>query len=520
MPVRSPWPSMAPYPREPIWEFLARAAQRLPDKPALLSENGSICTYQDLWDTARRVAHFLQRETNVRRGETVAIIAPSSCESAATLYGALLAGARVMPLNALLREQELAYYLAHSEAVVVFASALAMRKLETTHISAEPGQLRKMYSMRGVNELVADNPPYPEPVPIDPAEDIAFLVYSSGTTGVPTAIMHTHAGMRAVRSQRMAVEPLGEDAVILSLRPIWVDLSHSVAEGATAITFSRFDPETLLALMNRYQVTDVIARPTALDSLLQCVRSGMQVPSSLRLVESSGAPLSLPAIEQLRRNFRVPLVQSYQLTEACSANRTPRTGQRTNSVGLPMPDTEEMVVDPETGAELGPGEVGELLIRGPQVMKGYWRDPEATAAAFLPGGWLRTGDLARFDEDGYLYIVDRLKALIKVGDWPVYPAEIETVLSEHPAVLEAAVVPRPADARGEVPVAFVVLREGHAVEPDALRALVASCLAKYKVPQSFEFVAELPRNPGGKVLRRVLVERARSQERGPGPVPR
>jgi acyl-CoA synthetase (AMP-forming)/AMP-acid ligase II len=512
MPVASPWPSLAPYPQQPAWYFLSHAARRFPTKPALIDENGSVCSYGELWDASSRIARFLQHDANVTRGQTVAIIAPGNRESIAFLYGALIAGACVTFLNAFLRPNELAYYLTDSETEVVFTSNLAMRTLEAACAATELPHLRRVYEGRSLWEQAAKEPPTPEPVSLDPSEDLAFLVYSGGTTGWPSAAMRTHAGCVAAWRQRLAVEPPQEDGIVLSLRPLWTDSPFVIAAGATAVTFAGFDPEKVLALMHRHRVTDLLVRPTAAQALLKhAIRQAPDLPS-LRLIESAGAPLALPVIEQLKACFAVPVIQAYQMTQVPAANRAPRHAHRANTVGPPLPDTEEQIVDPETGLELRRGETGELWIRGPQVMRGYWHNPGATSAELLPGGWMRSGDLARFDSDGYLYIVDRLKALIKVGDWPVFPAEIEAVLLEHPAVADAAVVSRASEARGEVPVAFVVRRESHPVESDTLLAMVASRLAPYKVPKALQFVAELPRSRDGKLLRRVLVEQVRSQE--------
>jgi len=511
-------PSLAPYPRQSLTALLEATARRLPDKAALIGSGGEVHSYGRLWMAARRLARFLQREAGVRHGETVAIMSANCAEYAVVVYGALLAGAKVTGLNPLFREREFTAQLVDAEAVVVFATRALRPALGATRGLVPT--LRRVEAIEEVEAPGADSLTEPDVVAIDPDQDLAFLPYSSGTTGMPKGVMLTHFNLATNTRQWISTGVIGEGSVQLAFLPFYhiygaVVLLHApLAVGATCVVMPRFDAAQVLELIERYRVTELYVAPPALLALANCPVADGRDLSSLRFIASAAAPLPREVAILAAQRLRCPVFQCYGMTEACPTHINPPHAWRDGSVGLPLPDVEQRVVDLETGAEVGVGATGELLVRGPQVMRGYWKQPDATAQAILPGGWVRTGDIARLDADGFLWLVDRAKEMIKYKGYQVAPAELEAVLMEHPAVLDAAVIPIVMSDEGEAPKGFVVLRDGRPTTAAAIMAFVAERVAPYKQLRALEAVVEIPRSPTGKILRRVLVEqerRARTQ---------
>jgi acyl-CoA synthetase (AMP-forming)/AMP-acid ligase II len=280
--------------------------------------------------------------------------------------------------------------------------------------------------------------------------------------------------------------------------------------GVPQVIVSRFDPELILRLTALHEVHTLYAPPPALRALVAARRAGGQSTPSLRAIVTGAAPTSLDLAREAEDAFGVAVAQPYGLSEATAAtNMNPFHRIKPATVGPPLPDTEEKIVDPETGAELTIGSVGEVWARGPQVMRGYWRQPDATAECITQDGWLRTGDLGKLDDDGYLQIVDRLKDMIRYKGHQVAPFELESVLLEHPAVADVCVIPRADVEAGEVPKACVVLKPGAAVTAEALMAFVAERVNPMSRVRAVEFIDVIPRNPSGKILRRELIERER-----------
>ena len=354
--------------------------------------------------------------------------------------------------------------------------------------------------------------PVPDP-PLDPAAAVALLPYSSGTTGLPKGVRLTHANL--VTSVRQVGRGLrvGAGDTLVAVPPFshimgfLVTLALPLSVGATVVTVPRFDPGRFLELVERHRVTVLVGAPPMLRVLVGHPLAAGAELGSLELVVCGGAPL--PAAAQRALAARLPgatVGQAYGLTETTVGVSMPdrAAGSVPGTVGQVIPNTELRVVDPETGRDLGPGQPGELLVRGPQVMAGYLGRPEATAAMLGPDGWLRTGDLGLVDGDGNVVIVDRLKELIKVSGWPVAPAELEALLATHPAVADAAVVRRQDPARGEVPVAVVVPRPGADPGSEELLAWVAERVEPHKRLHAIRFTDAIPRTPSGKLLRRAL----------------
>ena len=365
----------------------------------------------------------------------------------------------------------------------------------------------------------------PDAPDIDPEADLAALPFSSGTTGLQKGVMLTHANLHA--NVRQYLERPGEDGIIRHDDVVLVHLPlfhiygmtvlqlNSIAAGAAQVMMGRFDMREMLSLIALHRVSALhTAPPVCLGLSLTPLLDDYDV-SSLRFVLSGAAPLSADLQTRLGERLRRPVIQGYGLTETSPVTNADYTDERgrPGTVGPGLPDTEERVVDLETGTrDAAPGEIGELLIRGPQVMRGYLGQPEATAEAIEPDGWFHTGDIARMDGDGYVQIVDRKKDLIKYKGFQVAPAELEGLLLEHPGVADAAVVPKPDAEAGETPKAFVVRRDHADPTADELIAFVSSRVATFKRVREIEFIDALPKNASGKLLRRVLIDRERADE--------
>jgi len=516
MVVSGYWPSQAPYEEFPLPELLRRTAERLGDKPAFISADGTTRTYRELWSSARKVARFLQ-DHGIEKGDKVGIYSPNHVDYASVFHGALLAGATVTTLNPLYREREIEHQLDDAEAVALFVFSPMGAPVEAAQQHLP--RLRHVWPMDNLPELLGGVSEEYRPVPINPGEDVAVLPYSSGTTGLPKGVMLTHHNITSNVKQVLATGQLTPDALGLCVLPFFHlygmtgFLSAGVALGITGIVMARFDVEQALHLMAKYHITHLYLAPPALLAMANVPDPSRFDTSSLRLISSAAAPLPPEVGERVKSIYGCLVCQGYGMTETGPAtNMTPLDRIKLESGGPPVADTFEKIVDLETGEELPAGEVGELMVKGPQVMKGYWNNPKETSECLSADGWLRTGDIASLDEEGYVYIHDRKKEMIKYKGYQVAPAELEAVLHEHPAVLDAAVIPKPHLEGSEVPKAFVVLREGFQASPEELMAFVAERVAPYKKIREVEYLTEIPKSAAGKILRRELIERERAKK--------
>lgn len=514
----SPWPSLAPYPRRPLSFYLGDAAQRFGEKPAFIEPDGREFSFQQMWGAARRVARFLQ-DAGIGKGQVVAFFSPNCAEYVPAVHGSFLTGATVTTLNHLYREREVAHQLQDTEAVAVFTQRHLLPVVEAA--KPEVPSLAHVWVLEDIWEIAQSVAGEPAPVDIDPDNDIALLPYSSGTTGLPKGVMLTHASMSANVLQAIGTNITNDRSVVLDFLPYFhmygmvVFLNACVAGGVTQVIVSRFDPEQMLHLIEKHRITDLFVVPPALMALLHVAGTRKFDTSSLRFTLSAAAPLAPELAEQARRAFGCPVLQGYGMSEACAlTNASPLDHIKVTTGGPPVSDTVEKVVDLDTGEELPAGEVGELLVHGPQVMRGYWKRPEASAEALTEDGWLRTGDICRLDEDGYVIVLDRKKEMIKYKAYQVAPAELEGILLEHPAVMDAAVIPKRDLEAGEVPKAFVVLRPDWQATRDDILQFVASRVAPYKKIRALEFVSSIPKTLSGKILRRQLIEQERAGSAG------
>jgi len=514
----SPWPSLEPYAPLTVPQIIEATVRRLPDKPALMTPDGHAYTFGEFWAAARGMARALQ-DLGVAKGDSVGIYAPNSCEYAVALHGALMAGAIVTTLNPLYREREVEHQLHDAGSKVVFT----LSQLTPVVEEAKPHlpKLEKVVELEGAWDMARSPGGEPAPVAIDPLRDIAVLPYSSGTTGLPKGVMLSHQNLSANIRQTIALDMTTESSVVLDFLPFYhiygmmVLLNSGLAVGATQIILPRFDPEAALGVIQEHGVTDLFCVPPAVLALIHQPRLDEFDLSRLRFLMSGAAPLPAEVGRQAAEKLHCVVMQGYGLTESSPiTNVNPIAAPREGTVGPPVADTLEKVVSLDTGEELPPGAIGELLVYGPQVMHGYWNNPEATRETLTPDGWLRTGDIASADPDGYVRIHDRKKEMIKYKGYQVAPAELESVLMEHPGVRDAAVIPKADMEAGEVPKAFIVPKQ-EGLDLDAVLAFVAEKVAPYKKIRDIEVVEAIPKNPSGKILRRQLIEQERARTGSP-----
>jgi acyl-CoA synthetase (AMP-forming)/AMP-acid ligase II len=488
-------------------DLVQAAAAARPDLAALVdAAGGTVLPYAVLASRIDRVAAGLAAG-GFRPGDVLAVLAPNVPPWAGLAFGAMQAGGAVTGVGPGATDADLARQLALTGAKVLVTTGSRLP-------AVLPGGVREVLvlgdppaGVRPVTDLIAAPAPAPE-VRLDPAR-AALLPCSSGTTGLPKAVVLTHGNLAAGVAQIRLALGLTPDDVVLGAAPYahvmgFVGaLAAPLVAGATVVTLPRFELPALLAAIERHRVTVLVVPPPVAAALAGAPPTADL--GSLRLVVCGGAPLTPELHGRLADRVPAAVVgQGYGMTETTLAIPIPdpRTGTPPGSAGRLAPGTELRVVDPDTGRDQGPGQPGELWVRGPQVTPGYLGDPAATAALFADGGWLRTGDLGLVDPDGYVVVIDRLKELIKVNALQVAPAELEALLLTRPDVADAAVVGRPDPRTGEVPVAVVVPRGE--LDPDALRSWVAARVAPHKRLADVVLADRIPRTPSGKILRREL----------------
>jgi long-chain acyl-CoA synthetase len=478
-----------------------------PDRAALRLGEQTF-SYQQLAEASERVAGLLAAH-DVAPGDRVAVMLPNVPEFAFVYYGVLRAGGVVVPMNPLLKAREVAFYLSDSGARLIFAWPAAAAEVAaglerapgTTMVEVEPEQFAGLLAAHRPVGDVVDRAP----------DDTAVILYTSGTTGQPKGAELTHGNLvRNVEVTQSDLLHLTPDDVVFAGLPLFhsfgqtVTLNASTAVGATLLLLPRFDAATAARLMATYRASVFAGVPTMYAALLG-LSEAPELPG-LRVCVSGGAALPVEVLHRFEERFGSEILEGYGLSETspvASFNR-PGRDRKPGSIGYPVTGVEMRVVD-EGGAHLGIGEVGEIAIRGHNVMKGYWNKPEATADVLDGDGWFRTGDVGRVDEDGFYFIVDRKKDLIIRGGFNIYPREIEEVLYEHPDVAAAAVIGIAHPEYGEEVGAAIVVRPGAAIAEAELRDYVKAQVAAYKYPRVVWFVDALPVGPTGKILKREIV---------------
>jgi long-chain acyl-CoA synthetase len=464
-------------------------------------------TYAELDDRSARLAAVL-RQRGLQQGDRVGVMLPNVLEFPIAYYGVLRAGGVVVPMNVLLKQREIAFYLEDSGARLLLAwhgfgsdaregAAAAGAEL----IEVEP---------QSFAELLGDHEPETELADTE-EEDTAVILYTSGTTGKPKGAELTHFNLS--RNAEIASETtctVRRGDVVLGSLPLFhsfgqtVSMNASLRVGATLTLLPKFDPGETLEIMQRDGVTHFYGVPTMYGALLHHPGREEFDTSSLRICITGGASMPVEVLHGFEEAFGCELLEGYGLSETSpvASSTHPGRERKPGSIGTPLREVEMKVVD-EDDNEVPQGEVGEIVIRGHNVMKGYWQRPEATEEA-MRGGWFHSGDMGRVDEDGYFFIVDRKKDLIIRGGYNVYPREVEEVLYEHPKIREAAVLGVPHDQWGEEIGAAVVLHEGEELAPEEVSEYVKERIAAYKYPRLVWFMDDLPKGPTGKILKREI----------------
>jgi long-chain acyl-CoA synthetase len=476
------------------------------DLPALRIDD-AVVSYARLDELTAQLAGLL-RARGIEAGDRVGVMLPNVPEFAVAYYGVLRAAATVVPMNVLLKRREVGFYLSDPEAKLLIAwhgfadQALAgAQEAGVECLLVEPGEFERQLAAADAVEEVTQRS----------GDDTAVILYTSGTTGTPKGAELTHSNLKRNVDVSIGLFTIGTGDVVLGALPLFhafgqtCALNTAIATGACLTLIPRFDPAKALAIIERDRVNVFEGVPTMYSALLHDPAAETTDVSSLRVCVSGGAALPVEVLRAFEERFGCAVLEGYGLSETspvASFNHPDR--ERTpGSIGTPVSGVELKLID-DDGDEVGAGEVGEIAIRGHNVMKGYWRRPEATADAIDTDGWFKTGDMARVDEQGRYFIVDRKKELIIRGGYNVYPREIEEVLYEHPAVREAAVIGIPHSELGEEIAAAIVLKPGAGATPDQLRAYAKEQVAAYKYPRHVWIVDELPKGPTGKILKREI----------------
>lgn len=493
----------------PLHDYVLADADARGDRPALVDGvTGRTLTYRALAQQACGLASGLVAR-GITPGQVIAILAPNSPEYAVVFHGVSRSGAILTTINPSYTVEEVTYQLADSTAVLLLTTtALLERARAAVAATGRPIDLVTLDAGTDVPSLASLSLDREPPAVSIAADDVVVLPYSSGTTGLSKGVMLTHRNLVANLVQIDLVETHDFQA-LLGVLPFFhiygmvVIMNHGLKRGATIVTLPRFDLEAVLAILQRWPIaTAHVVPPVALAFAKHPALDGADL-SSLRWLFSGAAPLGRELTAAVEARLPIRVRQGYGMTEASPVTHyTPPGDERAGTVGRAVPFTDVRLVDPDSGHDVAPGTAGEVWVRGPQVMKGYWRNPEATARTVDDEGWLHTGDVGRVDADGYLEIVDRVKELIKVKGFQVAPAELEALLVTHPAIADAAVIGVPDADAGEVPKAFVVTRAP--LSEEDVCGFVAGHVASYKQIRLVAFVAQIPKSPSGKILRRLL----------------
>lgn len=498
-----------------INSILKKNADKSPLSPAIIdSNNGSITTYQDLWVRVNQVAYGL-KSIGVNHGDRVAIYLPNGPEFIICYFAIMKLGAVAVPMNILYKSFEMQYILQNAAAKVLIGWEPELQEnlmpvratLDALQTVVGAGDQRRNACDLRLDDWFKAS----QVVPIAQVGDHhpAAILYTSGTTGRPKGAVLSHKNLAEnakINAQLLGVNDLDR---ALSSSPfnhvyfVQIVLGPLYA-GASVITLPRSSPELALAAIEKYRATHFSSVPTMFRYMLQRFHERTYDLSSWRVAGSAAAGIAAEMIAEIVKTFGVDFLEAYGSTETSSTVTYTRLRHlRPGSIGLPALGYQVKLLD-ESNHEVGTGEVGELVVHGPGVFQGYWGMPETNLEVFTENGWFRSGDLARQDHDGYLYIVDRKQDMIVSGGYNVYPRELEEVLLSHPDVLESAVIGKPEPNLGEIPVAYVILRTGVNLNGEEIMAFCKKRMAKYKVPREVEIVQDFPRTASGKILKREL----------------
>ncbi|QXJ34788.1 long-chain fatty acid--CoA ligase [Saccharolobus shibatae] len=539
------WPSKLPktldYPEVPLFNIIEVSSQRYPNKIAVIYYGNRI-TYRELWESIIRFSSFLSNELKVKKGDRIAIFMPNSVQWIIAYFGILRANAILVPINPLLAEDEINYILRDSGSVGVVTLSSYLSKVikakENSQVKwviagrfkdylPEQPEIRVHPLMQREPELSGDaiywketlrNNYNPPPVEVN-AEDIAVIPYTSGTTGVPKGCVHTHSTIWPTVLGSVVWNMLTPSAVVLSSLPIFhvTGFVHSVNAplytGSTMVLLSIWDREAALDAIEKYKVTHWTNISTMVVDLLATPGIEKRDLSSLILVGGGGAPMPEAVAKRLKELTGLDYVEGYGLTETMSQTHVnPPQRPKLQCLGIPHFGVDALIIDPSTGEVLPPNREGEIVVRCPSLFKGYWNKEEETRKSFITVNGLeyfRTGDLGYMDEEGYFFIMDRIKRMINRAGYKVWPTKVENKLYQHPAVLEACVVATPDPRTNEEVKAYIVLKSEYKgkITAEEIREWCKQHMSAYEYPRVIEFVDSLPKSGSGKILWRVLQEK-------------
>lgn len=516
---KSPFPDVE-IPEVSVTDYILKRAAELGDKPALIDgPSGRTITFSQLAGAIHLVAAGLSQR-GFGKGDVMAILSPNIPEYAIAFHAVAVLGGINTTINPTYNAEEIAYQLKDAGATYLLTIPLFMENAVAA--AEEVGGIKEIFvfgEAEGATPFAAlmQNDGQRPPVEIDVKKDLVVLPYSSGTTGLAKGVMLTHHNLVANLAQVVGCETLEDDDVLIGVLPFFhiygmvLILNYALAEGATVVTMPRFDMVQFLELIQKHKITMTHLVPPIVLGLARHPIVDKYDISSLRTILSAAAPLGAELTREASQRLKVIVKQGYGMTELSPVSHymVGDEGIRDGSVGFAIPNTETRVVDPATGEDLAANLDGEIWVRGPQVMQGYLNKPVATAETIVADGWLRTGDIGHVDDDGYWFIVDRLKELIKYKGFQVPPAELEGLLISHPAVADVAVIPVPDEEAGEIPKAFVVAAGD--VTADELMAFVKGRVSSYKQVREVEFVDAIPKSLSGKILRRVLRDQEKAK---------
>ncbi|AFZ33838.1 Long-chain-fatty-acid--CoA ligase [Stanieria cyanosphaera PCC 7437] len=489
-----------------ITDHIERASKLFPDKTALIFE-GKSYTYQELNQLANRMANGL-KQLGVTKSDRVALFLPNIPEFIISYLGILKLGAIAVSLNVMLKSSEVSFILNDCTAKVLITTEELREQVYKREIpQLQTILLAEQQIGKGISldQIIANASPNAEAVDLN-KNDPAAIVYTSGTTGFPKGATLSHGNIISnMAAQNRCCNMTSGDRILLYL-PLFhcfgqnAVLNAGLNVGAAIVLQRRFKPEQVLDAILKEKITMFFGVPTVFIKLLNLNPS---VLANVRYFFSAAAPMPVEIAQKWQEQYGIVIHEGYGLTETSPcACYNHNSNYKFGSIGTPIDDVEMKIVDTE-GREVSPGEIGEIAIKGSNVMLGYWNRPLETAKV-LKNGWFHSGDIGSMDQDGYFYIVDRLKDMINVSGFKVYPAEVENVLYQHPAVAEAAVYGIPDPFKGETVNANIVLKYG--ITETEMAAFCAERIATYKVPKCFKFVNSIPKNPTGKILKRMLRE--------------
>lgn len=508
---RSPLPDVV-IPDVTITEYVLQEAARVPDRPALIDgPTGRTYSYAQLSGAIHAFAGGLQTR-GLGPGSTIALMSPNIPEFAIVFHGAAVAGVAVSTVNPTYTAEEVAFQLRDSESTMLITVAPFA---ETAVAAAKDARVAEVFI---IGDPPDGLPPFTDlmgapiaQVPVDPREQVVVLPYSSGTTGLPKGVMLTHRNLVSNLVQVKDALAITDGEVVLAVLPFFhiygmqVLMNFFLSRGATIVTLPRFDLEQSLSIIQERSITRLFAVPPIVLALAKHPLVDSYDLSSLKQVFSGAAPLGADLAREAAERIDCEVVQGYGMTELSPVTHVTGMGSfKPGTCGATVPNTECRIVDIEEGEDQEVGGVGELWVRGPQVMKGYLNNPEATEITIDSDGWLHTGDVGFIDSDGHLTIVDRVKELIKFKGFQVAPAELEALLLTHPAIADAAVIGVPDEEAGEHPRGFIVVRQGQNLTAEEVAEFMSQHVATYKVIHDVVFTDTIPKSASGKILRRLL----------------